>query len=253
MSSRDDVAFWDSTEVVAQYSADPWINTLLLGERLAFEACFQNGLKGRRILDLGCGAGRTTHYLHEIGADVVGVDISPSLIRIAKQRAPQIDYREGNAESLDFDAESFDAVLFSFNGLDCLYPKDRRLKVMREVRRVLCAEGRFIFSHHNLTAFFFGWHKFMRLGKLYFRATNILNGNALKNECYLSGLGSGELPLYYAWPKQVITDLDKLGFQLMHIYPNSPLLVFLQRSLRSDLLTRWADPWPYYIFCKVLP
>ena len=94
--------FWNSSEAVEQYSADSWYHVLLRGERLAFESCFQEGLRGRRILDLDCGAGRTTHFLHEMGANVVGVDISWKLIRVAQQHAPQIDFREGNAESLDF-------------------------------------------------------------------------------------------------------------------------------------------------------
>jgi hypothetical protein len=58
--------------------------------------------------------------------------------------------------------------------------------------------------------------------------------------------------LYNAWPKQVIADLSKLGFELLHIYPNSLLLALLQRRIRTDWFTRYADPWPYYIFRKTV-
>jgi SAM-dependent methyltransferase len=249
----NDAEFWDSPESVTQYSADSWYDFLFRGERVAFESCFQDGFMGRRVLDLGCGAGRTTHFLHEMGAEVVGVDISQNLIQAAQQHAPHIDFRVGDAESLDFDDAFFDGVLFSFNGLDCLYPKDRRLKSIREVWRVLRPEGRFVFSHHNLAAHFFGWYRFLKPWKLRFRAIQILNGNAFKNECYLCSPDAGGLLTYYnAWPKQVISDLGKLGFELVHIYPNSALLSLLQRSLRTDWFTKHADPWPYYVFRKTL-
>ena len=58
-------------------------------------------LKGRRILDAGCGPGQLTEVLAERGADVVAVDISPSLIDIARQRLPvhltkQVTFRAGD-------------------------------------------------------------------------------------------------------------------------------------------------------------
>lgn len=45
-------------------------------------------LRGARVLDAGCGPGQLTQVLAERGADVVGVDVSPSLIEIAEQRLP---------------------------------------------------------------------------------------------------------------------------------------------------------------------
>lgn len=58
-------------------------------------------LTGARILDAGCGAGQMTQELAQRGANVVAIDISPSLIDIAKHRIPphlhaQIDFRAGD-------------------------------------------------------------------------------------------------------------------------------------------------------------
>ena len=47
-----------------------------------------NDLTGARVLDAGCGAGQVTEILADRGADVVAIDISPSLIEIAKKRVP---------------------------------------------------------------------------------------------------------------------------------------------------------------------
>jgi magnesium-protoporphyrin O-methyltransferase len=46
-------------------------------------------LRGARVLDAGCGAGQVTEILAMRGADVVAIDISPSLIDIAKRRVPE--------------------------------------------------------------------------------------------------------------------------------------------------------------------
>ncbi len=71
-------------------------------------------LTGARVLDAGCGAGQTAIELAERGADVVAIDISPSLIGVAQQRTPdgiahRIDYRAG--DMLDPDLGTFDSVI----------------------------------------------------------------------------------------------------------------------------------------------
>ncbi|MDJ0859434.1 MAG: magnesium protoporphyrin IX methyltransferase [Dinoroseobacter sp.] len=58
-------------------------------------------LSGKRVLDAGCGAGQMTTELAARGADVVAVDISPSLVKIAEERlperfAPQVTFTSGD-------------------------------------------------------------------------------------------------------------------------------------------------------------
>jgi SAM-dependent methyltransferase len=69
---------------------------------------------GERVLDLGCGTGGVAEHLAATGADVVGIDLAPGLIEIARERAAErgleIDYRVGDCESLDVEDASFDAV-----------------------------------------------------------------------------------------------------------------------------------------------
>jgi len=101
------------------------------------------------VLDLGCGTGRTTRHLRDMGLNVVGVDISEKMIARAKMLHPDIDFRVGDACNLNFQDASFDTVLFSFNGLDCIYPETLRVKAIREIYRVLKPDGLFIFSSHN--------------------------------------------------------------------------------------------------------
>lgn len=48
------------------------------------------------IADVGCGPGHVTRYLAELHADVVGVDLSPAMIAIARERAPELTFTVGS-------------------------------------------------------------------------------------------------------------------------------------------------------------
>ena len=50
-------------------------------------AVLQRHAQGRRAVDFGCGTGRSTRFLREHGFDVLGVDISPQMIALARQLA----------------------------------------------------------------------------------------------------------------------------------------------------------------------
>lgn len=104
------------------------------------------------VLDLGCGAGRTTSHIFENGCKVVGVDISETLIARAKKDYPEIDFRVMDARKMDFKDGVFDAVFFSFNGIDNLLSLTEREKAISEIRRVLKPGGYFIYSSHNSLA-----------------------------------------------------------------------------------------------------
>jgi ubiquinone/menaquinone biosynthesis C-methylase UbiE len=95
---------------------------------------------GTRIADIGCGSGAFTMLLHERGFQPVGLDISPKLIALAREKFPAIEFIEGDAENLPFASESLDAVLLS--GLVHHFPDPRRLA--QETYRVLGRGGRFV-------------------------------------------------------------------------------------------------------------
>jgi len=104
---------------------------------------------GSRVLDVGCGAGRTTYYIFENGCRVIGVDISLPLIEQAKKDYPSIDFRAMDARKLDFKDNSFDAAFFSFNGIDNLPSLEERENAIKEMKRILRPGGVLIYSSHN--------------------------------------------------------------------------------------------------------
>ncbi|QZY00268.1 class I SAM-dependent methyltransferase [Halobaculum rubrum] len=104
---------------------------------------------GESVLDLGCGAGRTTVQLVDGGLDVVAVDVSEPMVEAARSLTGDAALGIADATRLPFADNSFDNVLFSYNGLDYPYPATERLRALSEIWRVLNPNGTFAFSSHN--------------------------------------------------------------------------------------------------------
>lgn len=104
------------------------------------------------ILDIGCGAGRTTFGLYNLGFHCIeGLDLSEKMILEARRHdlGDQIPFHVGNATNLNFEDESFGGVIFSFNGLMQIPKKENRQKALQEINRILEVGGYFIFTTHD--------------------------------------------------------------------------------------------------------
>jgi ubiquinone/menaquinone biosynthesis C-methylase UbiE len=66
---------------------------------------------GGRYLDVGCGTGNYTSALSQRGLMMVGLDVSPTMIRKAAQKAPGIRWQIGTADSMPFGSGSFDGAI----------------------------------------------------------------------------------------------------------------------------------------------
>ena len=108
----------------------------------------------KRILDIGCGAGRTTIGFYKLGYHLVeGLDLSEAMIvqarRISKELNYNITFSVGDAACLYYEDETFGAALFSFNGIMQIPGRENRTKVLKEIKRILKPEGHFLFTTHD--------------------------------------------------------------------------------------------------------
>jgi ubiquinone/menaquinone biosynthesis C-methylase UbiE len=98
-------------------------------------------VSGTRALDFGCGTGRSTRFLRELGFEVIGVDVSEIMLEQARGRDPQGDYRlvaDGTVPG--FATGTLDLILAAFT-FDNIPTDQQKNSALRELRRLLAAGG----------------------------------------------------------------------------------------------------------------
>jgi SAM-dependent methyltransferase len=99
---------------------------------------------GRRAIDFGCGAGRSTRFLRSLGFDAVGVDSSEAMLARARERDPVGDYRhvpEGDISGMA--AGAFDLVFSAFT-FDNIPTMEKKITLFSSLRRLLAGGGRIV-------------------------------------------------------------------------------------------------------------
>ena len=108
-------------------------------------ALIQAHVQGTRALDFGCGTGRSTRFLRDLGFDVVGVDIAESMLARARERDPDGDYRlvpdDGDLPGLDPGAFGLVLSVFTFDNIPDF---ERKTSLLTALRRLLAPGGRLI-------------------------------------------------------------------------------------------------------------
>lgn len=146
------------------------LETLFQTEEILFEKLLLE-IKNSKILDLGVGGGRTTNYLLQITDDYVGIDYVSQVAEETGEKYPNAKILCCDARNLEtFEDETFDFILFSYNGIDYVSNEDR-LKALKEIYRVLKTGGTFMFSSHNREYKYFNklpWHQNIKFNVKYF-------------------------------------------------------------------------------------
>jgi SAM-dependent methyltransferase len=122
-----------------------------------------DGYRGKRVLEVGCGAGTDLVRFANGGAIVTGVDLSPSAIALARQNFAQLgleaDLREADGERLPFPDSTFDFVYA--HGVVQYTAHDQRL--VDECRRVLKPGETAVFQVYNRVSWLNALSKLMKV------------------------------------------------------------------------------------------
>lgn len=213
-------------------------------------------IRNKKLLDIGIGGGRTTRELLKLSKNYTGIDYSSEFVRIVSNEYPDSNILQADARDLRlFKDESFDFILFSYNGIDYI-PPEGRLRALSEIYRVLKPLGCFMFSTHNLN--------YKRLGKLPWRENSLSNPARLKS--WLSAIT--HMPKHLVLRRHEIHNheyailndsangyslltyhigIDEQTRQLRHCgFDNTEVY-----NLKGDRITHDRDyPWTYYLTRK---
>src|SRR5215475_15444147 len=110
------------------------------------------GRVGHPVLELACGTGRLTIPIAQNGVEIVGLDLSPSMLSHARTKAEaagvQIQFVEGDCRSFDL-GRKFGLIFMAFNSLQHLHDYASLAALFANVRRHLFEGGRFVFDVFN--------------------------------------------------------------------------------------------------------
>lgn len=95
-----------------------------------------------KLLDIATGPGYVAANALERGCRVVGIDFSDAMIAKARQKFPEIDFWQGEADDLEFNESEFDAAVMNFGLLQLAQPEE----AIRQAFKVIRSKARFAFT-----------------------------------------------------------------------------------------------------------
>jgi SAM-dependent methyltransferase len=107
---------------------------------------FAARLQGGTACDLGCGPGHVARFVDQRGVHVSGVDLSPVMVEWAQRLNPEIEFRQGDMLSLDFEDGVWDGVIAFYSIIHI--PRSRVAHALGEMKRVLRPGGLLLLAFH---------------------------------------------------------------------------------------------------------
>jgi ubiquinone/menaquinone biosynthesis C-methylase UbiE len=134
---------WGNETRAESYSQLEFPNTYYLAYRDLTEI-ISSHVSGKKAIDFGCGTGRSTRFLKEMGFDAIGIDISPEMLNIAKQLDNSGDYQlVSNGHYSHLGVDQFDLVqsIFTFDNIPGW---ENRTNILAGLRDLLKNTGKII-------------------------------------------------------------------------------------------------------------
>jgi tRNA (uracil-5-)-methyltransferase TRM9 len=170
---------------------------------------FEDLKEGEKVLDLGCGNGRWYRVFKEKRVNYFGIDNSEKLIEIAKENFPEAKFFVGDALNLPFQDNFFDRV-YSIALLHHIPSEDFRIKVLKEVKRVLKPGGILILTCWKIHQ----WREIFALLK--YTLLKLIGRSKLDFKDFFVPWGKKMLRYYHFFTQRELKNLlRKVGFEIL--------------------------------------
>lgn len=110
---------------------------------------FARGCPRGRVLDIGCGPGHVGRFLADLGLDVIGVDLSPAMIDIARRLNPGMAFEAGDMKRIDRDDGSVAGIVAFYSLIHMT--RAEVPAALTEFRRILMPGGKLLIAVHGGT------------------------------------------------------------------------------------------------------
>lgn len=115
---------------------------------------------GTRAIDFGCGTGRSTRFLRQLGLDVTGIDIAPEMIAKARQLDPGGDYRLVKDDDFDeFATGAYDFIFSAFT-FDNIPGFETKVRLFRDLGALLKTSGKLVSIVSAPEIYLYEWASF---------------------------------------------------------------------------------------------
>ncbi len=139
-----------------------------------YQGCFST-YPVKSVLEIGCGSGHLASRFLNAGYDYTGIDISPQMLALARQRCPMARFEQGDMRTLQLN-QSFDAVLITARSLSYILTNTDVLATFRRLGQHLSHTGTLHFDFIDAATFLPGInpetvveHRAMYDGQTYLR------------------------------------------------------------------------------------
>jgi ubiquinone/menaquinone biosynthesis C-methylase UbiE len=193
---------------------------------------------GKRVLEVGCGNAYTLRKYAEHGAEVYGLDISETAVRISRQRFEyqglRGDFRVGNAEELPYEPDYFDCIC----SMGVLHHVPDTKKAVSEICRCLKSGGRLIVMFY---------HRNSLLYRVAMPVRSVLTGKSLQqlvNE--VDGVGNPKGDVY---SRRELQELLR-DFRDVEMFTGLLQPSILRSILPSSIVDRLGKKWGWFLYAK---
>lgn len=214
---------WTSESIKTLFSAEAALSHYVdaavnIGLWQSEEAVFKKYFKpSDTLLEVGCGAGRISLGLWELGyRQVIGTDLVRPMVAAARELSRKLEYsvpfRVADATDLSFEDDLFDGAIFGFNGLMQIPGREWRRQALREIRRVVRPGGKLVFTTHDRAR---GgkpgyWADQERVWSLNEQDERLVEFGDL-----VTASSHGEIYIHIPTREEVVADLAATGWQLV--------------------------------------